>query len=454
MNEWYDAEQHVERAHELYEAGRWEEAESELRQAIALNPFQSEWQFNLGLTLDAAGRHVEAAEAFRQAAELNPEDGPSAMMTGVSFLHAEEPLTALEWLERASRLDPGSVTPLIHRIQAHTDLGQHEQAELMFFMAQQVDPHSAEAHLSIADSLLERCMYEKAVWCLREAARLDGELPGVQGKLAEAYAATGRHERARQLYLRELRLDPGNTEVLLDLGELLVDMNRFGEASEKFRRVLELEPDNADAHYELAMLAERQGNDEEALAQFDVVLRLDNEYPAVRRQMAAIMLRRSAHEDRGMIRSLLRRDLARATSNPEEFTSEDLADLGRLLLDAQLVREAVRLLRGAAELEPQDLTARHLLSVALLEAGDRASGIKEARQVLRMDPRFVPAMHNLAMACARERQWGRARYWLREARRVDPDDASLRRLAVLLQLQAVGSAARGLLQLIRRWWRR
>ena len=29
MNDWFEAEKHVERAHELYEAGRWDEAETE-----------------------------------------------------------------------------------------------------------------------------------------------------------------------------------------------------------------------------------------------------------------------------------------------------------------------------------------------------------------------------------------------------------------------------------------
>jgi tetratricopeptide (TPR) repeat protein len=449
MNEWYDAEQHVERAHELYEAGRLEEAESELRQAIALNPFQAEWQFNLGLTLDAAGRHSDAAEAFRLAFELNPEDGTTAMMTGVSLLNAAEPKVALEWLEKASKLDPSNVTPLVHRIEAHTDLGQHDQAELMFYLSQQVNPRSAEAHLAIADSLLDRELYEKAVWCLREAAKLDPEMPGVQGKLAEAYAATGRHERARQLYLRELRTDPGNVDVLLDLGELLFDMNRFNEASEKFRRVLELEPDNADAYYELAMLAERQENDEEALAHLDVVLRLDNEYPGARRRLAAILLRRRGEDDQGLIRSLLRRELAQVRARPEDFVQDDLLELGRLLLDAGLLRDAAALLRRAVKADESDATALHLLSVSLLESGDRAAGMEAAKRVLRLDSNFIPAMHNLAMACARERQWRRARYWLREARRVDPDDASLRRLAVLLFVQAVGGWARRLVRLRR-----
>ena len=55
MNDWFDAEGHVDRAQELFERGRWSEAEAELRKALALNPDQAEWHYNLGLTLEAKG---------------------------------------------------------------------------------------------------------------------------------------------------------------------------------------------------------------------------------------------------------------------------------------------------------------------------------------------------------------------------------------------------------------
>ncbi len=51
MSSWFDAEDHADRALEMYERGRWAEAEAELRKAISLNPEQPEWHFNLGLTL-------------------------------------------------------------------------------------------------------------------------------------------------------------------------------------------------------------------------------------------------------------------------------------------------------------------------------------------------------------------------------------------------------------------
>jgi tetratricopeptide (TPR) repeat protein len=437
MSEWQEAEQHVERAHELYEAGRWEEAETELRQAIALNPYQAEWQFNLGLTLDAAGRYKEAAEVFKEAYDLDPEDGQSALMVGVSLLRSENPQASMEWLEKAEKLEPGNVAPFVHRIEACTQLGQHDQAEIMFYLAQQVDPKAADAYLAMADSLLERELYEKAVWCLREAAKIDPELPGVQGKLAEVYAATGRNERARQLYLRELRLEPGDIDTLLDLGCLLVEMNRYLEAGEKFRRILEIEPDNADAHFELGDLAEREGRLEDALRQYDVVLRLDPDYPGARRRLAAMLFRRGRGDDLAAVEALLRRELADFREKPEEFEPSDLEELGSLLLDAELPREAVRTFETLVEREPEQARSHHLLSVALLEAGEREAGMEETKRVLKLDPRNVAAMHNMAMACVRERRWKRARYWLAQARRIDPDDASIRRLALGLRLHTV-----------------
>jgi tetratricopeptide (TPR) repeat protein len=434
MNEWHEAEQHVERAHELYELGRWDEAETELRQALALNPFQSEWQFNLGLTLDAAGRHKEAADVFREAYELDHEDDQAALMAGVSLLRCGDARSALEWLDRAEKLEPGNVAPYVHRIEAYTQLGQHDQAELMFYLAQQIDPRAADAYLLLADSLLEREQYEKAVWCLREAAKIDAELPGVQGKLAEVYAATGRYERARQLYLRELRNEPGDIETLLALGGLLVDMGRFAEAGEKFRRVLEIEPDNAEAHFELGDLAEREGRLEDAVLQYDVVLRLEPDYPGARRRMAAVLSGRGRGEDDDAVESLLRLELAAFRDRREEFAEEDLEELGLLAIDAGLATEAVKVFRAMVERRPEQARAQHLLSVALLEAGDRAGGMEAAKRALKINPRNVATMHNMAMACVRERRWKRARYWMSQARRIDPDDASIRRLAVGLRL--------------------
>ncbi len=175
--------------------------------------------------------------------------------------------------------------------------------------------------------------------------------------------------------------------------------------------------------------------------QFDVVMRLDPEFPGGRRRLASLMLRRKRGPDEGNAASLLRLELAEFRLNPRALGGPDREELGRLLVDADLATEATLVLQSLTQTEPENPRAHHLLSVALLQSGKRAEGMEEARRVLKLDPRFVPAMHNLAMACIHDRRWTRARYWLRQARAIDHDDASVRRLTLLLRLHAVGEAA-------------
>jgi len=439
MNDWFEAEQLVEKAHEAYEAGRWDEAESALRDALALNPYQAEWHFNLGLTLEAGGRYAQAVEAFGEAAKLQAGDGQAALLAGVNLLRIDRTEEALAWLDRAERADPRSSAPFVHRIEAYASLGRHDQAEFMFYMGQELDPEDPELYAAMAESLLDRRRYDKAVWCLREAARLDPDLPRVQARLAYAYAATGRHERARQLYLRELRADPGDIDTLLDLGRLLVDMHRFAEAGEKFRRVLEVEPDNADAHFALGDLAERQGLHAEAFTQYDVTLRLDATYPDVRLRAGDQLLRRNGEGDLKEARRLLRAELIELEAGRADRDPDRLGELGTLALDADIPGEAARVFRSLLELRPNDAQAHHHLSVAYFRMGDLSRGIDSARTALRLDPRCVPAMHNLAVANLRRGQVTRARFWVEQALRVEPDDPALRRLRLRLGLRAMGS---------------
>lgn len=437
MNDWFEAEEHVERAHEAFQDGRWDEAEQELRRALTLNPYRAEWHFNLGLTLEAAGRYADASAAFRACHELDTDDPNAPLCVGVNLLRAGDLQASVEWFERAQRADPKNPMSYVHRIEAFARLGDHDQAEVMFYLAQQQDPRNALAYACLADSLMARGQTDRALWCLREAAHHDPRLAGVHARLAQAYAATGRLERARQLFLRELRQDPGDIETMLDLGVLLVRMNRPGEASEKFRRVLEIEPDNTDAHFQLGELAMRHGRSDEAVEQFGVVVRLEADFPGARRRLAHVLLARGNGADAAAARELLRDDAEAWRQRPEQFSAQEVEELGIVLLDARMPETAREVLGALVRQRPDHVPALHHLAVACFTLGDRAAGIEMCKRVLKVDQRFVPAMHNMAVAYVYDRQWRRARYWVSQAIRVDPDDSSLKRLRVKLAIHAI-----------------
>jgi tetratricopeptide (TPR) repeat protein len=445
MNDWHNAEEQIERAHELYEAGRWDEAEAALRQALSVNPYQAEWQFNLGLTLEAAGRLEDALNAFQASFELSDESDPqSALILGVTLIDLDRAKESIEWLERSLELAPTNVDAHVHLIDAFALLERHDDAELHFYMAIQLNPHHAGAHAALAESLLDRKEFDRAVWCLREAARLDPNIPRVHARLARAYSETGRLERARQLYLRELRQNPGDIETIVDLGRLLIDMNRLSEAGEKLRRALELEPDHTEAHMSLGELSLLTGERELARRHFDVVTRLDASYGGARRRLAAVLLEDRARGDQDRAGVLLREETTSLEREPSSYETEEIEELFGQLLDAGLFSEAKRTAERLIERKPCDAASHHSLSVAQFGLGMVAEGVSSSRRALRLRANYVAPMHNLAVAHLRRGEINRSRYWVKQGLAIEPEDRGLRRLRTYLRVHAVRNAMQNL----------
>lgn len=439
MSEWMDAEAHADRALELYERGRWAEAERELRKAISLNPDQAEWHYNLGLTLEAAGRDEEALVCYERSVELLPDQPEPLVAAAMVSNRLERYSAGLDWCARALILAPTCEPAYAEKISALAALGNHDEAEVTFYLAQQaLDEPSARCLAAIAESLLDRGEFQRAGWCLREALRLEPGMPRLRARLAAVLAETGRPQQAVLLYLRELRDDPGGIDTLLDFGDLLIDLDRLDEAAEKFRRVLELQPANTEAHERLGRVAMRRSQFEAALAEFDLVSRLDPEFPGVRLSIAEAALR-SGGRDRAVRE--LRVELERLTSgsapDPADESGGDLMRLGTLLVEVELFDEAAVVLERVGSDRPEILRLR---SYVRFRVGDIEGGTAEARELLRREPACVVSMHNLALAAIARGDFRTAAAWISRGMRIDRHDPGLRRLRVRLVVEAIRAA--------------
>jgi tetratricopeptide (TPR) repeat protein len=468
MSDWMDAEAHADRAFELYERGRWAEAESELRKALSLNPDQPEWYFNLGLTLEAAGRDADALAAYERAIDLMPDQPEPMIAAGIVSNRLDRYSDAIRFFDRALRLDQTNEAAYCHKIESHLRLGDHDEAETTFYLAQHALPEpSAHCLSAIADSLIDRGEYARAGWCLREALRHEPSLPRLRGRLGNVYAALGQPQRALQLYLRELRDDPGNVDTLLDFGELLVEFGRMPEAEEKFRRVLELEPANADARHRLGEIAMHMCRYERAQLEFELVLKLEPDFPGIRPSLAEAMLRRgrlkearrTLREEFDLLMELEERVKSGSTGQMIDSTVDDivchhtttsLIRLGDLLLEAKMPREAGTVFERCCR-KPRFLARKmrllvwRKLALARFRAGDRAGGAAMSRRVLRHHPHCISSIHNLGLAALEEGRITVAAGWIKRGLKIDRHDDGLRQLRMRLWLAAAQQGMRKLL---------
>ena len=106
MNNWQDAEQFADRALEMYERGKWADAEVELRKALEIDPDQGDWHFNLGLTLERVGRDAESLSSFEQASRLLEDAIDPQLAAGAACLRLSRFDDAVIWLNKVLQIDP------------------------------------------------------------------------------------------------------------------------------------------------------------------------------------------------------------------------------------------------------------------------------------------------------------------------------------------------------------
>jgi len=438
MNDWDEAEQRVERARELFEQRRLREAAEELRAAIAINPSNAGWLFNLGLTLDELGRYDEAADAFRDAMEIEPDDVAARNHLGVDLCRTGRLHEALVEFEQIQATAPAFEPAYCNRIIVYTQLGEHDRAEEMFYLARLYKEDCPHCYYNIGCSLFARRQYDRAIYCWHKALDLDEEHPLAHLRLAEACWRKGDLERARQYYLTALRRDPGEISILLGLGSLLDELGRTEDAGAKFRMAMELAPDDAAVHYAWGRWLMRRGREDQAIEALNQALRLDPTCAAAHLQLARIYHARGRRVE--ALRHLRRELLLR----PEE--PEILLGLAEMLVQCEDSRAAIACLKRMVGGDPDHRDGWQALALAYCLNQRYAEGIASCRQVLRLDSANVVALHNLSLACQRLGQYRRALYWTARGLAVERGDVPLQnlrfRLRALLMCRRVGARLR------------
>ncbi len=439
MNDWFEAEQRVERAQELYESGRWEDALRELTEALRVNPDNGEWHFNLGLTLEAMGRNTEAIQAFQRAIDLKVEDVEALNILGVALSRDNRFDEALPCFDRAQQLDPTDPASYANRIALYAQRADREQAELMFYLALGVDEDHDRAYFNMGQCLLDVGEFDKALSCFKKVLHLNRSDDQIHGRLAATHWARGDRERAYRGYIRQLRRQPGDVEALLELGNLLIEMNRPLEAAEKFRRVIELEPTHAQAFSYLGEMALRAGQVDPARHALARAARFDPALFGVRTKLAVIAL---GAGDAKQARRLLRDEVK---LNHADQSPRLRDELGQVLLDAKLPAEAAGVYEQLAGEFADTARYLHQWSTALFEDGALRHGVAVARRAARTQVGYLLPLHNLALASMELGQPRRAMVFVRHALAIDPADRRLRRLRRRVRRALAGRRLRSLL---------
>jgi tetratricopeptide (TPR) repeat protein len=435
FNDWNDAERRVERAQELFEQHKWLEALDELRAATAINPYNSAWFFNTGLTLDELGRFEEAIDAYEHALRIEPNDIQCLQHLGIDLHQVGRFEEALRSFERIQEIEPSYEPSYCSRILTYAELGEHDRAEEMFYTARLFREHCPQCYYNMGVSLFARAEYGKAVYCWNRTLDMDGQHPLVHVRIAEALWNKGRLQEARQHYLCGLRQDPGSVATLLDLSDLLIEMRRWDEAGEKIRRAIEMSPDDPAAHYCHGRWLARRAGTVQAETALRHALELDPTFPGAHLELARIHLRQHRLDD---ARQHVRAELLLRPQDPSI-----LLDLSNLLVDIDDLRAAIACLKRLVQVQPSGAIGWQNLAVAQFMRRRFEEGIASTREALRLDPRNIMAIHNLALAYGQMRRYDDAIAQTRHGLELSPRNTALQALEFRLRLSRLWARITG-----------
>jgi tetratricopeptide (TPR) repeat protein len=434
INDWIDAETRVERARQLYEKGRWVEAAAELRAAIDVHPDNADWHFNLALTFDAMEEYPRAIESYQTAMSLAPDDLETLNCLGVDLTRLGRYAEALEFFGRIQKIDPTYEASYCNRIITYMEMGDHDNAEVMFYLARQVKPECPLCFYNIGLSFHARRLFDRAIGCWKQALALDSRHPDAHHRIAEALWEKGNLAEAAGHYQHELDNDPADVDALLDMGELQIEMGRLNEATEKFRRVLEQSPDHATAHFCLGEIAIKQDKLTRAEEQFRLVLRIAPDYPAAHARLGQLLLRtgRTKHAAKHLLA-----ELQRCGDN-----ADMMQELGQLLIEAGHVYRANSVLKRVVRVRPDDAVAHHNLAVSFFMLDQYEDGIRHCRRALKLRKDYPLALFNLALAHFQIGQKSRARRYVGLAMLRSPGDPQLAQLSRRLGMDGLWPRAK------------
>jgi tetratricopeptide (TPR) repeat protein len=127
----------------LANLGRYEEAESQFRSAIASRAGFPEAHFNLAGVLQTTGRYGESEMPLRRALKLKPAYVDARVSLGMTLVLLNRLEEAKDCYEKALRAAPRNVQALVDLGHIEGMNGRFDAAESMFRRALEVDPESA-----------------------------------------------------------------------------------------------------------------------------------------------------------------------------------------------------------------------------------------------------------------------------------------------------------------------
>jgi predicted O-linked N-acetylglucosamine transferase (SPINDLY family) len=243
-----------------------------LRRAVAVNPWNSDYNCNLGAACKELGQLDEASASLRRALQTRPEHATAWYNLGNVYLAQQKWADATACYQRTIQLSPSNGDAYFNLGKALWEQGQAGEAAVYFQQGLGYRPDYAEGHNNLGLMFYVQGRYAEAIASFQQALRLQPTYAEACSNLGRVLLSQGKTDQAVAHGREAVRLRPDLAEAHLHLGHALAGKRDWDAAVARYRQTIELDPDNAGARADLAALLRDQGKMDEADAEYQAAI--------------------------------------------------------------------------------------------------------------------------------------------------------------------------------------
>jgi tetratricopeptide (TPR) repeat protein len=411
--------------------GQKDKAEEALRQNVSLEPNSELPMIMLSRFLVSQGRRQEAENTHKDFIKGHTDNYPARFSLAELYQGLRRPHQAEQVLEEIIKMDPDGPKGIkakndlarLKVAQGHTVEGETLVNEVLkdnpkdmqavetkgiialskkdgltavnsFRLLTQDRPQDPEAWLLLARAHLLNKEESQAREIAKKALEIKPDFLDARKFLYGMFIQTKDYDSAINTIQGYLRFNSQDKFNLTTLGEVYAIKGDEAQARTTFQKIIDLDPKDPQGHYQLALLGLKTKKTDEALKYADKALQVQPNF------LPALQLEVSIYQDQKQADKALaavRQTLARSPKNPQLQQM-----LGELLLVQKQPQAAIGPLTEALNLNPRQVAALQLLSLAYQQVPDSDKALQQLEAKV-ADPQEAP-IFALVLATVYERQ--------------------------------------------------
>ena len=285
-------EKHYKDATAYHDLGEFEQAISEYRKAISLNPNSPIIYNRLGVAYSELKQYDAALDAYQRALALSPMTAELHYNVGLVHLKQGDLLRALEAFKRAIALDAEWEDPYTGLGEVYLKQGDLGQAAHAYKQATRLNPNgNPSAILGLGKTYVKQGRLDAAITAVEKAIEIQVDNTEAHYQLAQIYIKRGEKKKAASAMaffkvLRQtdplleeaktwVKRHPDDARGYNNLGIVYLVRRRSKDAIDNYKRAISLAPDLATAHYNLGYVYHKQREIHLAIAAYQKALTID-----------------------------------------------------------------------------------------------------------------------------------------------------------------------------------